>query len=128
MFRVRVLSILTGWRRGDLPIRLISLKQLVNRRQVAKSLRPKRFAGVTTNERAEPFAQLPRLGRNGIERSRSRVCAKMGRHFCRNRMSLFEPGNEVAACSYPLDLGAPRGSETVEKIEREIVADEEGRG
>ena len=43
------------------------------------------------------FAQLPRLGRNGIERSRSRVCAKMGRHFCRNRVSLFEPGNEVAA-------------------------------
>ena len=41
-------------------------------------------------------------------------------------MSLFEPSNEVAASSYPLDLGAPRGSETVEKIEREIVADEEG--
>jgi hypothetical protein len=41
MFKVRVLSTLTEWRKGDLPIGLISLKQLVNRRQVAKSLRPK---------------------------------------------------------------------------------------
>jgi hypothetical protein len=48
-----------------------------------------------TNERAKPFAQLPRLGRNGIERSR--VSAKMGRHFGWNRVSLFEPRKKIAA-------------------------------
>src|SRR5215831_9125797 len=43
-------------------------------------------------------------------------------------MSLFEPRDEVATTFQPLDLLAPGRRDTVEKIEREIVADEEGCG
>ena len=42
-------------------------------------------------------------------------------------MSLFEPG-EGRDRFQPLDLLAPGRRDTVEKIEREIVADEKGRG
>jgi hypothetical protein len=61
-----VLSPVAGRRNRDLLIGLISLEQLVKRRQVTQSRRSERFAGMIANERAEPFAQFPRPSRFSV--------------------------------------------------------------
>jgi pimeloyl-ACP methyl ester carboxylesterase len=80
------------------------------------------LANMIADERAEPFASLACLGRHGIKRTELGVRAKMCRHVCGHGVSLFQPGDEAAAVPEPLDLLPQRG-DTVEKIEREIIAE-----
>src|SRR6516165_5420954 len=80
------------------------------------------------NKHAKPFAQLARLRCRRIKATRPSMRAKMRRHVRRYGVGLFEPSDQVAAIRQPLDLGAPRRCEAVEKIKRQIIANEERCG
>jgi hypothetical protein len=112
----------------DLAIGLISRKLLVQWRQIMQNARPEWLAGMFANKSTKLFAHLPRLGRCGVKGARSSMRAKLRHHICRHGVGLFEPRDEVAAIRQPLDFPVPRGRDAVEKIEREIIADEEGGG
>ena len=89
---------------------------------------PKRLAGVFTNKPTKPFAHLSRLRRCGIKGARPNIRAEMRHHVYRHGVGLFEPRYEIAAICQPFDLLVPGGCDAVQKIEREIIADEEGSG
>src|SRR5215469_9953724 len=55
------LAPVTGIGELDLPVGLVSLEQCVQRRQVAQGRTSEGLPGMIADERAEPFAQLPRL-------------------------------------------------------------------
>src|SRR5579872_2094721 len=126
MLMVVATSLFAARRKFDLSIRVIPFEYPVDRLQLTQLAAPERSAGMITDERAEPFPQLPRLRSNPVKLPDVRP--EMRRHFGRHRLRLLEPRKQGRAVREPLNLLTPRRSNRVEEIQREMIGDEESWG
>jgi hypothetical protein len=83
---------------------------------------------VSLHESTEPLAQLARLSGSGIEFARRCGLAQFGDRLRRHQAGPQEPGDQVFARPYPLDLSIHGRCERIQKIQTREIRDEDRRG
>jgi len=114
---------------GDnLTERLVTREHTVQGLEFLHCVPPQRVAFVFLHERAEPFAQRPRLRRHSIQFSWDGALLKACTHRGRNEAGGGEPRQQILARFNPLHRGVDRCRERIEKIEGARVRNEKRCG
>src|SRR6266481_5265538 len=81
------------------------------------------FPHARRNQRSQPFAEFPGLSGDFVQR-----VASPSSNPCRddriNDLGLLQPADKVLSVTEPIDYSALRGSNGVEEINRQMIADE----
>jgi hypothetical protein len=112
----------------DLPVSIASCQQVVQRTQIRHGFRADFPSCMSSDEAPQPFAQGSGPLGDFVERlTGAQILAEAGRVRALDRACLLEPIEEFDPIAQPLRPDAERRGPTIDKVEGQVVASEEGR-
>ena len=111
----------------DLPVRIASREQVIQRAQLRRGFRPEFPPGMSRDEPPQPFAQGPGPLGDLVERlAGARILAEAGRVRPLDRAGLLEPIEEFDPIAQPLRPDAEGRGPAIDEVQGQVVAGEEG--